>query len=438
MLLHFVALNGTLDTLPDHCWEKIIAMAERLTETFVKALKPPPRGERFFWDTELTGFAIKIFAPTKANPKGARTFVLSYWINGSERRYRIGSWPDWSVLAARAEAREIRQRVDRGEDPAGDRRARREAPTLLELAARYKAEHLPRKAPQSQHDDGVMVGHILRHIGADAKVVDVHHGDIVALHRAITDSGHPVLANRTVSCASRMFSLALKPMAGENKPWRDQAQGNPCKGIERNPETAKERFLSPAEIAAVVEGLDACGHTAAADCLRLILLTGCRPGEAMPATWVQFDAQPGFWIKPSSHTKQRKEHRLPLSAPALQLLADIRTRRGDINSDDYVFPGQKPGRPLRLLRNCWGAVCAHAGLTNIRIYDLRHTFAATGAGGGLSLPLIGRLLGHTQARTTQRYAHLADDPLREAADKIASAITKAGKSGKVVRLRGGE
>ena len=90
-------------------------MAERLTETFVKALKPPSRAERFFWDTELTGFAIKIFAPTRANPKGARTFVLSYWINGSERRYRIGSWPDWSVLAARR-GKEIRQRVDRGED----------------------------------------------------------------------------------------------------------------------------------------------------------------------------------------------------------------------------------------------------------------------------------------------------------------------------------
>ena len=226
-------------------------------------------------------------------------------------------------------------------------------------------------------------------------------------------------------------------MAGEDKPWRDQAQGNPCKGIERNPEQAKERFLSPAEIAAVVEGLDACGHTSAADCLRLIMLTGCRPGEAMLATWAQFDAQPGFWIKPSSHTKQRKEHRLPLSAPALQLIADIRARRGDINPDDYVFPGRRPGQPLQQLRSCWDAVCKHAGLTDVRIYDLRHTFAATGAGGGLSLPLIGRLLGHTQHRTTQRYAHLADDPLREAADKIASAITKAGKGGKVVRLRGG-
>ena len=119
------------------------------------------------------------------------------------------------------------------------------------------------------------------------------------------------------------------------------------------------------------------------------------------------------------HTKQRKEHRLPLGAPALQLIADIRARRGEIDPDDYVFPGRRPGQPLQQLRTCWEAVCKHAGLTDVRIYDLRHTFAAMGAGGGLGLPLIGRLLGHTQPRTTQRYAHLADDPLREAADKIA-------------------
>jgi integrase len=412
-------------------------MAEKLTEGGIRAIKPPARGSLLIWDSEVTGFALRVFAPTRVHPAGARTFLLSYWINGSERRYRIGSWPDWSVTAARAEAKAVRQRIDRGEDPASERRERREASTMVELAERYRREHLPRKSEQSQHDDGVMIGHILRHIGADRRVADVHHGDIVALHRAITGSGHPVLANRTVACASRMFSLALKPMAGEDKPWRDQAQGNPCKGIERNPEQAKERFLSPAEIAAVVEGLDAYGRTSAADCLRLIMLTGCRPGEAMLATWAQFDAQPGFWIKPSSHTKQRKEHRLPLSAPALQLIADIRVQRGEVADDDYVFPGQKAGQPLQQLRTCWDAVCKHAGLRNTRIYDLRHTFAAMGAGGGLGLPLIGRLLGHTQARTTQRYAHLADDPLREAADKIAGAITGAGKGGKIVRLREG-
>ena len=413
-------------------------MAERLTEGFLKALTPPLRGARLIWDSELTGFAVRVFAPTKAHPLGARTFLVSYWLNGSERRFRIGSWPDWSVTAARAEAKEVRQRVDRGEDPASQRRARREAPTVLDLAARYGREHLPRKSKQSQHDDGVMLGYILKQIGANRKVADVHHGDIVALHRAITESGHPVLANRTVSCASRMFSLALKPMAGEDRPWRDHAQGNPCKGIERNPEQAKERFLSPGELAAVIEGLDAYGRTSAADCIRFIMLTGCRPGEAMLAIWAQFDAQPGFWIKPSTHTKQRKEHRLPLSAPALQLIADIHAARGTVAAGDFVFPGQRSGQPLQQLRTCWDAVCKHAGLTDVRIYDLRHTFASVGAGGGLSLPLIGRLLGHTQSRTTQRYAHLADDPLKEAADKIATVITGAGKGGpKVVRLRGG-
>jgi integrase len=411
-------------------------MTARLTETFLKALQPPSRGSRLIWDAELTGFALRVFAPSRSCPGGTRTFVLSYWRNGTERRYRIGSWPDWSATAARAEAREIRQRVDRGEDPASDRRARREAPTMLDLAERYKREHLPRKAKQSQHDDGVMLGHILKHIGADRRVASVHHGDIVALHRAITDSGHPALANRTVSCASRVFSLSLKPMAGEDRPWRDQAQGNPCKGVERNPEQAKERFLSSAEIARVIEGLDAVGHTPAADCIRLIMLTGCRPKEAMLATWAQFDAQSGFWIKPSSHTKQRRQHNLPLSAPALQLMVDIRARRGEVVVSDYVFPKQN-GQPLGYLRDCWVAVCRHAGLTGVRIYDLRHTFASTGAGGGLSLLLIGRLLGHTQHRTTMRYAHLADDPLREAADKIASAITKAGKDSKVVKLRDG-
>jgi integrase len=409
-------------------------LANKLTAGFIKSLTPPERGARLIWDSELTGFAIRVFAPTKAHPEGARTFLLSYWLNGTERRFRIGSWPDWSVMAARAEAKETRQRVDRGEDPASQRR---EAPTMADLAERYKSEHLPRKSKQSQHDDGVMIGHILRNVGAGRRVADVHHGDIVALHRAITESGHPVLANRVVSCASRMFALALLPMAGEDKPWRDHAQGNPCKGVEKNPEQAKDRFLSPAEIAAVIDGLDAYGRTSAADCIRLILLSGCRPGEAMLATWGQFDAQPGYWIKPAATTKQRKEHRLPLSAPALQLIADIRATRGDVGAGDYVFPGQRPGQPLQQLRTCWEAVCKHIGLNNTRIYDLRHTFAALGAGGGLSLPLIGRLLGHTQSRTTQRYAHLADDPLREAADKIATVITGSGKGAKVVRLRGG-
>jgi Arm DNA-binding domain len=161
-------------------------MAEKLTESLIKALTPPQRGSVIIWDTELTGFALRVFAPTRKYPNGTRTFLLSYWIDGTERRFRIGSWPDWSVTAARTEAKEIRQRIDRGEDPAADKRAWRNAPTMLDLADRYRREHLPRKAKRSQHDDAVMAGHILKHIGTDRRVADVHHGDIVALHRAIT------------------------------------------------------------------------------------------------------------------------------------------------------------------------------------------------------------------------------------------------------------
>src|SRR6516165_400995 len=161
-------------------------MAERLTERAIKALKAPERGERFIWDSELTGFAIKVFAPTKAHPNGARTFVLSYWLNGSESRFRIGSWPDWSVTAARAEAKAVRQRIDRGEDPATVRRELRDAPAMQDLWERYRAERLPRKAPKSQHDDTKMAErHILPHLGGDRRVAEVHHADIAALHRAI-------------------------------------------------------------------------------------------------------------------------------------------------------------------------------------------------------------------------------------------------------------
>jgi integrase len=239
-----------------------------------------------------------------------------------------------------------------------------------------------------------------------------------------------------------MFSLSLRSKAGENQPWRNQAQGNPCKGIRRNPETAREHFFSPAELAKISDALAAYDGSAegntykgsAADCIRLIMLTGCRPAEAQLATWDQFDAEPGFWKKPAATTKQRKEHKLAIGAAVIELIE--RRRRHRKPDDRFVFPGQKSAEPLKQLWHCWRFVQNHAGIGNARIYDLRHTFASVGAGGGLSLPIIGRLLGHSQARTTQRYAHLADDPVREAAEKITKVITGAKKPGaKVIGLK---
>lgn len=461
-------------------------MPDKLITRMVDAEPAPAKGRKLLYDTEVKGFAAAIYAPTGRNRTGNRSFLLEYRIDGVARFYTIGSRPTWTVDAARTEARELRRRVDRGEDIAEAKRERRDAPTVKDLIERYKADHLASKRLKGPrlNDTEKMLAEIGAELGLARKVADVHFGDIEAMHRHITASGRPVRANRILAMASNMFSLSLKPLAGETKPWRDQAQGNPARGVKRNPETAKERFLSTAELAALSDALNASdARGSAADCIRLIMLTGCRPDEAMNAGWEQFDGEPGFWAKPSSHTKQRKVHKAPLNSAALELLAKLRAKHSKSKSP-WVFPGQnRPSEPLKQIWSVWyrarelatvalwagsdqpaiAAVVAdlHSrlgreptvaecrteaalrdlklpiGLMDCRPYDLRHTFASVGAGGGLSLAIIGRLLGHTQHRTTMRYAHLADDPLREATAKIGAAISGAGKSTDVVKLRKG-
>ena len=406
----------------------------KLNTRFVADLPP---GE-MWWDSDpkATGFGVRSY------PGGGKSFFVDYRLDGRQRRFTIGPFPRWSPDAARERAKELRKLIDRGHDPASSKRERRTAPTIQDLIDRYIADHLPKKSSEKVRvvDEKAMLAEIGKHLGKHTKIVDVHGGDIGEMHRKISESlgrgGKPrrVRANRILTVASKMFSLALMSRAGETLPWRNAALGNPCKGIERNHEEGRERFFSQAELAAITEAL-AEYPGVAADCVRLIMLTGCRPAEAMKATWPEFDNEPGYWIKPSGHVKQRKTHKLPLSPAAIELVDRMRKAR----KGNWVFPGDKPGEHLAALWHVWHFVRRRTGLgDDARVYDLRHTFASVGAGGGLSLPIIGRLLGHTQTRTTQRYAHLADDPLREAAEKITTVITGAGKPGAlVVPLRGG-
>jgi integrase len=400
-----------------------------ITNKFVSGLD----GAGLWWDDDpkATGFGVRAYAG------GAKSFFIDYRLNGRQRRYTIGPFPRWSAEAAREEAKKLRKAMDRGIDPAGDKRARRIAPTVQDLIDRYIADHLSKKSVGKNRitDEKKVLAEIGDRLGKHTKVAEVHGGDIANMHRRITESGRPVRANRTLAVCSVMFSLALVPKAGETLPWRNAVQGNPCKGIKRNHEEGRERFFSQSELAAIGDAL-AKYSGGAADCVRLIMLTGARPGEAMKAKWEEFDKERGYWIKPSAHVKQRKTHKLPLNPAAVELIDRLRKKR----NANWVFPGDKPGEHLTQLWRVWTFVRKETGLgKDARLYDLRHTFASVGAGGGLSLPIIGRLLGHTQARTTLRYAHLADDPLREATEKIGAAITGAGKPGAEVRhLRGGQ
>ncbi len=222
-----------------------------------------------------------------------------------------------------------------------------------------------------------------------------------------------------------MFSLAIR--------WKMRSD-NPAKGIARNTEARRNRYLNPAELARLTEALARHPHQAAANVVRLLLLTGARRGEVLKATWDQFDLEAGNWKKPAANTKQELEHTVPLSAPARLLLVNMKAGAERMAKETgrlptrYVFPARGVAGPVADIKGSWAAICKAAGLEGVRLHDLRHSYASILVSAGLSLPIIGALLGHTQPSTTARYAHLFDDPLRAATERVG-AIVMGGKPG---------
>jgi len=397
-------------------------MKQRLTEKIVREAKAPATGSRITYDDDVRGFGVRITA------KGVRAFVLEYSFRGHNRRYTIGRHgEEFSVVAARIKARSLRRRLRDGIDIAAEPGAR----TVAELADRYEAEYLPRKSAHSQNREARMLDNdVLPALGRMA-VSEVGFADIYALHRKITRAldrkigvgkrrraaePAPIRANRVLALCSRMFALAVRP-------WELRAD-NPCKGIERNPENRRNRYLSGAELMRLGAALATDPSPVAASAVRFLVLTGARAGEVLGATWGQFDLAAGVWTKPAATTKQRREHRVPLSAPARQVLAE---RRGEaeLAGKAFVFPGRNPDQALARLHHVWERLRQAAELEDVRLHDLRHAYASIAVSGGATLPLIGALLGHTQAQTTMRYAHLLDDPLRAATEKAGAVIASA-------------
>ena len=413
-------------------------MAQLLDEKAIKALPAPAAGNRITYDTEVKGFGLRV---TSA---GAKAFVLNYRVGKTERRITIGSYPDWSAKAARDHAKGLKRRIDVGEDPMGERHNDRAAPTIDKLADRFVEEHLVKRRPATQTDYKSILALYIRPQLGKTRVADLRHSEIERLHALVAKKA-PYRANRVVAVLSKMLSLAIK--------W-EMRTDNPARGIERTPEQKRERYLSPAEIARLGEALATVREQTSANAIRLLLLTGARKSEVLKARWTEFDLGSGIWVKPSAHTKTKKDHRVPLSAPARLLLSEMRAeadkeiKRG--GAVEYLFEAAE-GKPLTDIKRTWASVCVAAGLGKMvdakdkagkpvkvwegdaRMHDLRHTYASILASHGLSLPIIGRLLGHTQAQTTQRYAHLMDDPLRAATERVG-AVVSGGRSAEVVEI----
>lgn len=382
--------------------------------------------EHVVWDSDLPRFGLRL------RPEGKSTYVVKYRnAHGRQRKLTVGDPRVLTPEDARTLARQALGKVAGGQDPLSDRLALRQAPTVSDLCDRYLSDHADRhkKASSAKEDRKLIERHVRPKLGHH-KVGELTRAEVARLHAAMRDT--PVQANRLLTLLSKMFNLAI--LWG----WRTDER-NPARLVQRFKERNRERYLTPDELRRLGDVLaqrdNRKGRTESiVPLVRLLILTGARLSEIMLAEWDWVDREAGMLRLPDSKTGAKT---IMLSGPALAVLDAIPR----IEGQPYVIAGRKPGMPLVNPAKPWDRIRKRAGLEGVRLHDLRHTFASAAVGTGLSLPMIGKLLGHTQASTTERYAHLHDDPVRRAAETTASTLNAwmQGKQGaEIASLRSGE
>lgn len=383
----------------------------RLTKAFVDGAAVDV-GENVFWDAALRGFGLRV------KGSGSKSYIVQYRDrrSGRSRRKTIGQHgPLMTLHQARDIAKGYLADAMRGRDPVSEERARRDSFSMRDLANDYMAKHaMPKKRVRSAAMDKSLLDRlVLPAIGSRA-VGAINHGDIQSLHNSLSD--RPYQANRVLALLSKMFELSVR------WGWRGD---NPVKGVPRFQEEKRYRWLSDAELERLMAALDAHPNQVAANAVRLQLMTGARIGEVLTSKWSDFDLDRRVWVKPSHHTKQKRTEHTPLSSGAVSLLGSMASTR--LADNPHVFPGRKPGQPIKDLKRFWKSVTEAARLKDYRLHDNRHTHASHLVSSGHSLPVVGRLLGHTNPLTTQRYAHLSDNPLRQAAEVMSEKMTRRSK-----------
>lgn len=383
----------------------------------------------FLWDAELKGFGIKI-------AKGGRkSYVCKYRVGSGRtaptRRMTLGAHGSpWTVDQARAEARKILGRVANGEDPAKEKQDARKQITVAELCDLYVEQGcVTKKASTLATDKGRIERHIKPLLGKK-KVPDVTRADIkrflqdvangktakdvkTGLHgRAIVRGGKGT-ATRTVGLLGGIFSFAFDcGLINEN----------PVRGVKRFPDRKGQRYLSQQELVALGKALrdaaEAGENPYAIAILTLLIFTGGRKGEIETLKWSEIDFQSGYMRLADSKTGQKA---VPLNAGALEVLSGLPR----LNSSEFVFPSHRGEGHYEGAPKVWKRIRAMAGLEDVRLHDLRHSFASIAVSGGASLPIIGALLGHTNSATTQRYAHLSDNPVKSASENVGAKIASA-------------
>jgi integrase len=410
--------------------------AIKLTKRVVDAAVAGTQRYTLF-DSAISGFGLRVY------PSGQKSWVFEYRPGEggrrvSKKRITIGKVSDFTPDGARKVADGLRSAVKTGKDPQGERARQREAPTLSDIAHTFLKDHVgaKRKPSTKAHYEDVINRLVLPTLGK-LKAKDITRAEVARLH--LRNAATPFQANRILAIVGSMYAFAGKHGL--------VPQGiNPTRGIERFKEDSRERFLSSDELerlGASIRLAETTGipwviddtknskhlpkskretaigeHAAAA--IRLLILTGARLREILHLKWEHVDLERGLLLLPDSKTGKKT---IVLNAPAVSILSDLPKAGAYVIASDSA--GTENEKPRADLKRPWAVVVRHAKLDGVRLHDLRHNFAAFGAGGGMGLPIIGKLLGHTQPQTTARYAHLDADPLRRASDKIGSGIAAA-------------
>ena len=381
----------------------------KLTKRVVEAAEPHDK-PYFIFDAVLPGFSLRIA------PSGKRYYHVQYLRNKQTKRMSLGQHGVVTPEQARHRATKILSAVKDGEDPFAAAQEANKALTVRDLASRYLEEHVdvhckPRTGEGYRR---VLDKFILPAIG-NMKITEVARADVAALHHS--KRKNPYDANRCLEVISKMFNLA--------EMWGLRPDGtNPRRHIKRYPETKRERYLSAEEIQRLGKVLEEFRenpfeNTAAAYAIKLLLFTGCRLGEILNLKWEYVDYGISGLRLPDSKTGAKIVY---VGDVVVDLLKEIHDDPERPRDNAFVIWGREPQQALNNLQKPWRRIRKHAGIEDVRIHDLRHSFASSAVSMGQSLPMIGRLLGHTQVQTTARYAHLAADPVRIAADSVASNI----------------
>jgi len=378
----------------------------KLTKRFVEAITPSNAATVKYWDSEIKGFGVVVL------PSGRRTYCVQYRnAEGIKKRLKIGVHGQITTEEARILAKKHLGEVAHGHDPQEKKKENKNLLTIKALVKDYLERHAQNKRPKSFREDLKLLNNIIIPMLGERKVAHITRRDIESIHLQLKNT--PYQANRVLALLSKMFSLAV----GWN--W---CSDNPVRGIQKYQEEKRDRWLDEEELQRLWAVLEKYNHHLTTHVFKLLLLTGARKGELLQATWEQLDLEKSIWTKPSHLTKQKKKEHLPLSDNAIDVLNELKQFRKEYSP--YLFPSKIEGQPLQEIKTFWKKVIKEANLENVRIHDLRHTHASHLVSSGLSLSIVGKLLGHTQASTTQRYAHIANEPLRKATSLFGDKLKK--------------